>query len=371
MESFSNDLKGIREQALMVALNKSAIVAETDINGIITYANDKFLDISEYKKEEVIGKTHKIINSGVHPKSFMADLWKTIKRGEVWRGEICNKSKYGKIYWVDTCIAPIYDDNNKIINFIAIRFDITEKKMLAEKLMTEVQSHQDSLAILGQIAATVAHEINNPLTAISMFAQMIETDLPSDSPFHENIAVIKRNTNSCKKTVQVLLNQSHRSKFEMMKLDLVNILEETILFFKQICKKHDVVFKHDLEAVFVNVIGDPVQLRQVFINLLMNALQCFDGNMGLVILRSKISIDGNWVIVEVEDNGPGITDEFKSKIFEPFFTTKSIGQGTGLGLSNAFRVLQAHKGKLSLLKSNKGQTIFKVEIPIFKESNNE
>ena len=99
--------------------------------------------------------------------------------------------------------------------------------------------------------------------------------------------------------------------------------------------------------------------------------QSFDGKMGLIILRSKSSFDGQWVIVEVEDNGPGIPEEIKSKIFEPFFTTKAIGKGTGLGLSNAFRVLQAHKGKLSLLKSNKGQTIFKVEIPIFKESNNE
>lgn len=361
------DIRSIREQALMVALNKSAIVAETDVNGVITYANDKFLDISGYSREEIIGKTHRIVNSGYHPKSFMEDLWKTIKEGNVWRGEICNKAKSGKLYWVDTCIAPIYDDEGSIKNFIAIRFDITDKKILAEKLMTEIHSHQESLTVLGQLAATVAHEINNPLAAISMFTQMMESELPENSPFREHIAVIKRNTDSCKKTVQVLLNQSHRSKPEMQKLDLDKILEEITIFLKPMCEKNDVMFKQDLRAGLTNVLGDPVQLRQVFVNLLMNALQCFDGKNGTVLLRSMNSFDEKVVIVEVEDNGPGIPDEYRSKIFEPFFTTKELGKGTGLGLSNAISVIQAQGGKLSLVKSDPGQTIFRVELPIIKE----
>ena len=193
------DVKGMREQALMVALNKTAIVAETDHKGVITYANDKFLEISEYSSEELIGQTHSLVNSGYHPKSFIENLWKTIKSGQVWRGEICNKSKSGKIYWVDTCIAPIYAADNSIVKFVAIRFDITEKKQLAEKLVTEIHSHQESLTVLGQLAATVAHEINNPLAAISMFTQMMESELPPNSPFQEHIAVIKRNTDTCKK----------------------------------------------------------------------------------------------------------------------------------------------------------------------------
>lgn len=361
------DIKSIREQMLMVALNKTAIVAETDTLGVITYANDKFLDISEYSREEIIGKTHKIINSGYHPKSFMADLWKTIKSGQVWRGEMCNKTKSGKTYWVDTCIAPIFDDAGSIGSFIAIRFDITEKKILSEKLENEKHSHQESLTVLGQLAATVAHEINNPLAAISMFTQMMESELPSDSPFQEHIAVIKRNTDSCKKTVQVLLNQSHRSKPEMMKLNLVKILEEIVIFLKPMCEKSDVAFKQDLRANLTNVLGDPVQLRQVFVNLLMNALQCFDGKKGSVLLRSMNSFDDKLVIIEVEDNGPGISDEFKTKIFEPFFTTKELGKGTGLGLSNAMRVIQANGGKLNLVKSDRGQTIFRVELPILIE----
>lgn len=362
-----DNIKGLREKSIMVALNKTAIVAETNIQGVITYVNDKFLEISEYSREEVLGRTHKIINSGYHPKSFMENLWKTINSGQVWRGEICNKTKSGKLYWVDTCIAPIFDSNNKVVSFIAIRFDITERKLLEEKLENEMQSHQESLSVLGQLAATVAHEINNPLAAISMFTQMMESDMPSDSPFQEHIAVIKRNTDSCKKTVQVLLNQSHRSKPVMMALELAVILDEIMIFLKPMCEKNEVLFRSDLRATLTQVLSDPVQLRQVFVNLLMNALQCFDGKKGLVTLRSMNSFDNKMVIVEVEDNGPGIPDEYKAKIFEPFFTTKELGKGTGLGLSNASRVIQANGGKLNLVKSDRGQTIFRVELPILKE----
>jgi PAS domain S-box-containing protein len=361
------DKKTIREKSLMIALNKTAIVAETDLQGVITYANEKFLEISEYSLPEIIGKTHRIINSGHHPKSFMEDLWSTIKKGQVWRGEVCNKAKSGKLYWVDTCIAPIFNANKEIESFIAIRFDITERKILGEKLETEMHSHQESLSVLGQLAATVAHEINNPLAAISMFTQMMESDLPADSPFQEHIAVIKRNTDSCKKTVQVLLNQSHRSKPVLMELALNTILDEMIIFLKPMCEKNDVLFKSDLRAAPINVLSDPVQLRQVFVNLLMNALQCFEGKKGVVTLRSMNSFDNKTVIIEVEDNGPGIPDEYKAKIFEPFFTTKELGKGTGLGLSNATRVIQANGGKLVLVKSDRGQTIFRVELPILKE----
>ncbi len=354
------------EQALMVALDMTAIVAETDANGVITYVNSKFEKLSQYSSAEIIGKTHAVINSGHHPSSFFKEMWNTIKNGQIWRGEIKNRAKDGSFYWVDTAIAPIFSLNGEIEKYIAIRFDITDKKRLAKELENETQAHQESLAVLGQLASTVAHEINNPLAAISMFTQIMESELPEDSPFNEHIAVIKRNTDSCKKTVQVLLNQSHRSVPEKTVFELNKILEEMIIFLKPMCEKNDVSFQHYLHAGRCFVRADQVQLRQVFVNLLMNALQCFDGKKGYVMLRSFQSHDDKKMIVEVEDNGPGIPEGFKEKIFEPFFTTKSLGKGTGLGLSNAKRVMEAHEGKLYLLKSEKGQTIFRVEIPIVK-----
>jgi len=229
----------------------------------------------------------------------------------------------------------------------------------------EHEIHQERLSVLGEVAAVVAHELNNPLASISMFNQMMADELVADSPLRENVDVIQRNTETCKRTIRELLDYATGASPEVGPVDLHDTLDQIVRFLRPLSDRSSVVLGTSFQAGNPWVTGDEVQLRQVFVNLVMNAVQAIEGG-GEVLLESYDEEDH--LVIEVRDTGPGVAPEHRAEIFRPFFTTKARGAGTGLGLSTAQRIAELHGGGLSLAESSPAGTVFRVRLRARQES---
>lgn len=333
------------------ALDQAAIVAITDVNGRITYVNDKFCEISKYPREALIGQDHRLINSAYHPKEFIRELWRTIAAGQIWRGEIRNRAKDGSFYWVDTTIVPFLNEHGKPYQYMAIRYDITERKASEARLR-----EQAALARLGEMAAVVAHEVKNPLAGIRGALQVIGGRLPETARDRAIIGDIVARLDSLNEIVHDLLVFARPREPKLVPVALAALVESTAALLKKDPSHSavDVLITGDRPTVQ----ADPEQLQTVFLNLLLNAAQA-SGSASDV--RVTIAATDTEARVITADRGPGIPADIREKIFEPFFTTKH--RGTGLGLPTAKRVVERHHGTITFECPPSGGTIVTVTLP--------
>ncbi len=243
---------------------------------------------------------------------------------------------------------------------VIVARDITERI-----LMNDRQAHQERMSVLGEVTAVVAHEVNNPLAAISMFNQMLADGLPADSPFQENVEVIARNAEACKRAVSDLLDNVRSGPPEIERLDLQGVIRDVIRFLAPFAKRAEVDFEIVGRLLNADVLGDEIQLRQVFVNLVMNAIQSMNESGGRVRLKivETLTEGRRDLQVDVEDTGPGVPEDAVQRIFDPFYTTKSSRRGTGLGLPTSRRTVEAHGGHLELLRTSAAGTVFRVILP--------
>ena len=333
------------------ALDHAAIVATTDVTGRITYVNDKFMDISGYSRDELIGQDHRIINSAFHSKEFIRDLWRTIANGRVWHGEIRNRAKDGHYYWVDTTIVPFLDAHDKPYQYIAIRADITARKAAEERL-----AQQAALARLGQTAAVVAHEVKNPLAGIKGAMQVLMSRRASGDSETVVMRDVVVRIDALNELIQDMMMFARPKPPRLAQVNMRHLLDEAVTMLRRdpIGSSLDV----QVEGGDGSITADPDLLRATVLNLLLNAAQAMDGRGRIRVTGERR--DGTWAI-EVRDSGPGIPAAIQQEVLEPFFTTKS--RGGGLGLPIAKRVAELHGGSLSLTCPESGGTSVTVTLP--------
>ena len=264
--------------------------------------------------------------------------------------------------------SPLRTDEAAPGDIILVKRDVTLEKEYQEKYY-----HAEKMATIGLLAAGVAHEINNPLAAIKGFTQGLQRRLPQleqlgeddalKEDYREYLDIIHKECQRCADIVQSLLTFSPRKAPEFCRVDLNTLVENVMRLLYHRLKQLPpnmirLALAHDLPAIH----GNPAELEQVILNLVLNALDAVDGTTGKIILRTR-SKDDDRVILEVTDNGLGIDADNMNKLFEPFFTTKPLGQGIGIGLSTCYHILQAHGGEITVDSSPGEGAVFTAILP--------
>jgi PAS domain S-box-containing protein len=348
-----------------------AIIARTDLNGNIVAANENFCKLSRYSLEELLGKNHRILNSGQHPENFFKDMWKAISAGEIWRGIICNKNKDGEYYWVDSAISPIFDQHNKqITGYMSLRFDVTDDILNKKRILENDKKIilASKMASIGELTASLAHEITNPLAIIKGNLEFISSKMSNDP--NEKLSKIEDKVKICSKVVERINNivgsimrTSRDASNDNLRMNCLNdIIKDSHSLLESQLKLKSIKFVMDskiTEKTLVNCRYS--ELVQVFSNLIKNAIDAIPST-GDHWIQINIDHFDEYISVKIMDSGSGIDNGIGDKIFNPLFTTKEEGKGNGLGLSITKKIIESHKGKIFVNKKYEN-TCFEIHLP--------
>jgi len=326
----------------------------TDMQGNIEYINPKFTQLTGYSMDDVIGKRPNILKSGDTSTEEYKNLWKTISAGGEWRGEFHNCKKSGELYWESARISAIRNTEGEITNFLAVKEDITERKLLQDEIdkrNREIQKNKELTAV-GRMANMIAHDLRNPLSSIKMGMQILEKSAQDYLGPEEN-ELIKIGREQVKYMESILADMMSYSRPDSLNLEWLNpdkLVELAIINLGKSLEEFKIDVKTHYHPGLPTIHGDSVRLRQALSNLILNAAQATENNADKhrvsIEVQFQLTEKGPGILIEIIDNGPGIDSETLDHLFEPFVTTRA--KGTGLGLAIIKRIIDQHHGEIRL-----------------------
>jgi len=340
----------IRDAALATSISGIGLA---DLEGNMTYANMAFCRMWGYcNVGEIIGKPFQRFFKN---EAEGAETITALQERGCYVGQVSAVRKDGSIFPVQISASMVLDESNSPICMMGSFLDITQQKK-AEELMLRTEK----LSSLGQLSAGLAHELRNPLAVVSSCSQFCLENFELEPMLRENFEVIYRNAQRASKLISDLLAFARPDQLEERGVDVNEVLTSVLQMSKLEVDHSHVTFKWSLKKGLPKIMGDEEKLRQVFLNLIQNAIHAISGR-GSIILESRFLETENVVEVSVIDNGPGIPQEYLDKIFDPFFTTKD--GGTGLGLSICHSIVEQHRGIIRVERVEKGGTQVSVRLP--------
>jgi len=349
------------------AFNQSVYAINiTDLEGKLLNVNEAYLKLYKFDHcEEVLNKTQRIIASPKTPNVVYEDMWNTIGTDKIWSGELTNLARDGREVFVHLTITPIFQKQIKI-GYMGFSLDRSQQVALEKQLL-----HANKLVVLGTLGAGLAHELNNPLTSISLEAEYIKETLPFFSKT-KNLAALQHATDSIIKATErmervikhLLVYSRKDSGMERELLYFHQLVDDSFLFMGKQLENRGIEITLSIPKN-LPLYGSKTDLESVIHNLLTNSRDAFQEkpNADPQIRISASKSDKGFLLIEFWDNAGGITRTHLDKVFDPFFTTKGEGEGTGLGLSITKKILVEHGGGISVTSEN-GETLFKIRIPL-------
>ncbi len=346
----------------------------TDLEAKIIYVNPAFEKITGYKKDEVIGKKPNVLKSGMHDEKYYQKLWDRLSNGDSWEGTFVNRRKNGDLFKERTVIFPIKDARGNIINYAAVKRDITEEELLREQMF-----QAQKLESLGKLTGGVAHDFNNLLTVINGYAQMGLQLIGKDHPLFSYLDQIARAGERASHLTSQLLTFSRKQIISPKVVNVNNIIKDTEKMLRRLIGE-DIEIITELDENALPIKADVTQIEQILMNLVVNARDAIiekndPREKRITLVTKQLNLDkefaskyidyqeGPNILIQVNDTGIGMTPEIQRHIFEPFFTTKEQGKGTGLGLSTVYGIVKQNNAAIYVESEQGKGTTFSIYWP--------